>query len=209
VAELHVLVPVKRLDHAKSRLAGALAPADRRALALAMLGDVLAAVGRSRSAASLTVVTGDPEAAAAARLGGATARDDEARPWNAALMEAIAALPAGSATAIVAGDLPLLERGDLDALVDALGATGVVVGRAHDGGTNALALGPAGAIAPHFGEPASAAVHARLAREAGYEPIVLDRPGLAVDLDTEDDLARLLHLGPRGLTAAALAARVT
>jgi FO synthase len=51
VAELHVLVPVKRLDDAKSRLAGALAPADRRALTLAMLGDVLAAVGRSRSVA--------------------------------------------------------------------------------------------------------------------------------------------------------------
>jgi 2-phospho-L-lactate guanylyltransferase len=209
VAELHVLVPVKRLDDAKSRLAGAVAPADRRALALAMLGDVLAAVGRSASAASLSVVTRDPEAAAAARLGGATARDDEARPWNAALMGAIAALPAGAAAAIVAGDLPLLEPGDVDAIAEALDATAVVVGRAHDGGTNALALGPAGTIAPHFGEPASAALHARLAREAGYEPVVLDRPGLALDLDTEADLARLLELGPRGRTAAALAVRVT
>ena len=209
MAELHVLVPVKRLDDAKSRLAGALAPADRRALALAMLGDVLAAVGRSRSAASLSVVTGDPEAAAAARLGGATARDDEGRPWNAALMGAIADLPEGAPVAIVAGDLPLLEPGDVDALVEALDGTAVVVGRAHDGGTNALALGPPGAIAPHFGEPASAALHARLAREAGYEPVVLDRPGLALDIDTEADLARLLERGPHGRTATALAARVT
>jgi 2-phospho-L-lactate guanylyltransferase len=113
------------------------------------------------------------------------------------------------AAAIVAGDLPLLEAGDLDALAASLPVAGVVVGRAHDGGTNALALRPPGAIVPHFGAPGSAALHARLAREAGYDPVTVDRPGLALDLDTRVDLDRLLDLGPRGRTAAALAARVT
>jgi 2-phospho-L-lactate guanylyltransferase len=203
-----VLVPVKRLDDAKSRLADILAPADRRAVALAMVADVLAAVGHSASTASLTVVTADPEAAAAARLAGAVARDDEGLPWNAALMRAMASVPGGAATAIVAGDLPLLEPEDVDALAAALGSTGVVLGRAHDGGTNALALAPAGAIASRFGAPASASVHARLAVDAGFEPVIVDRPGLSLDLDTAADLDRLLELGPRGRTAAALAARV-
>jgi len=209
VSGLHVLVPVKRLDDAKSRLAGVLAPAERRALALAMLGDVLAALGGSTVAASVTVVTGDPEAGVAARLGGADLCDDEGRSWNAALTAALAALGGGVSAAIIAADLPMLEPADLDALAAALPGPGVAVGRAHDGGTNALALRPPEAIEPHFGAPQSATLHARLAREVGFEPVIVHRRGLAFDVDTAGDLDRLLELGPRGRTAAALAARVT
>jgi 2-phospho-L-lactate guanylyltransferase (CobY/MobA/RfbA family) len=42
-----------------------------------------------------------------------------------------------------------------------------------------------------FGEPASAAVHAALARDAGLEHTIVDLPGLAFDVDRPADLARL------------------
>jgi 2-phospho-L-lactate guanylyltransferase (CobY/MobA/RfbA family) len=37
--------------------------------------------------------------------------------------------------------------------------------------------------------------HQGAARAAGIEPVVVDRPGLAFDLDTPADLARWLELG--------------
>jgi 2-phospho-L-lactate guanylyltransferase (CobY/MobA/RfbA family) len=64
-----------------------------------------------------------------------------------------------------------------------------VVGRAHDGGTNALWICPAGALEPAFGAPGSAAVHAARAQAGGLDVVVVDRPGIAHDVDTPADLA--------------------
>ena len=47
--------------------------------------------------------------------------------------------------------------------------------------------GPPGLVHTHFGEPRSAAVHAGL----GVDHVVLDLPGLAFDVDTPGDLARM------------------
>ena len=51
-----------------------------------------------------------------------------------------------------------------------------------------------GVIGFRFGAGSFAAHHAE-ARAAGVEPAILDRPGLAFDLDTPQDLARWLELG--------------
>jgi len=45
-------------------------------------------------------------------------------------------------------------------------------------------------ITPAFGSAASALVHAQLAATAGIESVLLDRPGLALDVDTPDDVIR-------------------
>lgn len=62
---LCVIVPVKGLGEAKSRLAAVLAPEQRAALVLAMLEDVLAAV-RAVHDGLLLLVTPDEEYAAPA-----------------------------------------------------------------------------------------------------------------------------------------------
>jgi 2-phospho-L-lactate guanylyltransferase (CobY/MobA/RfbA family) len=46
---------------------------------------------------------------------------------------------------------------------------------------------PPGLVRTHFGELRSAAVHAAL----GVDHVVLDLPGLAFDVDTPEDLARM------------------
>src|SRR5262245_58626113 len=61
--DLCAIVPVKPLDTAKGRLAGMLAPAERRRLVLTMLGDVLQVLAQERMIAQTFVVTADTDVA--------------------------------------------------------------------------------------------------------------------------------------------------
>jgi len=56
------LVPLKDLVQAKSRLAGLLRPSERRALAQAMVEDVLSVLSRHKDIVRVTLVSDDPGA---------------------------------------------------------------------------------------------------------------------------------------------------
>ncbi|MGW4502781.1 2-phospho-L-lactate guanylyltransferase, partial [Micromonospora sp. NPDC004336] len=71
-----VVVPVKPLAAAKSRLRGALPAVPHEALALALAADTVAAVRACPAVAGVLVVTDDPRVAAAARRAGATPLPD-------------------------------------------------------------------------------------------------------------------------------------
>jgi 2-phospho-L-lactate guanylyltransferase (CobY/MobA/RfbA family) len=58
-------------------------------------------------------------------------------------------------------------------------------------GTNGVALAPPDAMTLTFGEP-SFARHLETARAQGLAPRVLRLPGLALDIDTPEDLTTLL-----------------
>jgi 2-phospho-L-lactate guanylyltransferase len=184
-----ILIPLKRLDAAKSRLAPALSEAERRRLMAAMVAHVVR-TALAADAGRVVLVSSDPAAQALADRLGIGRVSDAGLPWNPGLVHARAQLPApAEAVLYLAGDLPLVEVGDVAALIDA-GTTGTaVIGRAHDGGTNALWVCPPTALRPAFGTPESAAVHAGRAEECGLEAVVLDRPGIAHDVDTPADLA--------------------
>jgi 2-phospho-L-lactate guanylyltransferase len=66
----------------------------------------------------------------------------------------------------------------------------VIVPDRHGTGTNALVLSPPDAIEPAFG-PGSFARHVAAAEAAGVPHRVEEVPGLALDVDTPDDLAEL------------------
>jgi 2-phospho-L-lactate guanylyltransferase len=194
-----VLIPLKRLDAAKSRLRSALAGGARRRLMAAMLERVVrtavaADVGR------VVLTSSDPDAPRLAADLGIASVSDAGLAWNAGLAHARATLVAPAAAVLyLAGDLPLLEADDVAAMVAAGDDATAVIGRAHDGGTNALWVAPAGALEPAFGTRGSAGVHAAHAVAAGLRPVTLDRPGLAHDVDTAADLAlarRLLAACP-------------
>jgi 2-phospho-L-lactate guanylyltransferase len=101
---------------------------------------------------------------------------------NAALD--LAVIRAGTPVLIVHADLPSVERGDVEALIDSPGD--VVIARANDGGTNALLMRTR--IRCAFG-PGSALAHAARARASGLRALVVDRPGLALDVDDEASLS--------------------
>ena len=193
---MRIIVPHRGLEAAKTRLAPVLDPAEREALARTLLARVL---GVAR-AASDDIVVISPSAALGPIVEDAGARLAVQRGMglNAGLEQARAEAMADGAPALLVlhGDLPNLSVADIGALTAAIPAAGGVAiapDRASIG-TNGLAQSPADAIPFAFGS-GSFARHREAAAAAGLEVAVVERPGLAFDLDTPADLARWLELG--------------
>lgn len=182
------IVPVGPLEGAKTRLSPLFAPEARAGLVIAMLEDVLEACRGARSVERTLVVTADP---ALARPG-CEVLTDLGRGHAAAIQLALGEATADGALVVMA-DCPLARPETLDQLAEA--AQPVALTPAQDGGVNALALRPADAITPAFGIPNGAALIVKRARAAGFEPVVIDDPRLALDVDTPEDLERILELG--------------
>lgn len=205
VVATHVLVPLKRLDGAKSRLAGLLTAAERVALMEAMLAGVLAAVREARGVEALTLVSSEPTAASLAASHGVGCWNDRGLAWNEALAAAMREVVRAPCAAVVSADLPLLAAAEVSALLEAVPERGVAIARALDGGTNAVAMRPPGAAETCFGSPGSSGLHAELAAGAGVDAVVLDVPGLALDLDCRADAERLVAAAPTSAAALLLA----
>jgi 2-phospho-L-lactate/phosphoenolpyruvate guanylyltransferase len=186
------IVPVKRLDVAKSRLAGVLDAADRSALMLAMLSDVLMNLRRSAGIARVVVVTDDREVRHRAIAEGAEVfADHDSGTHSAAALRGIAGTASPTDRVFLApADCPLVRVEELDELLLAPQPPVVVIPDRHGSGTNALLLDPPDAIDPAFGD-GSRQRHEQLAAAAGVESVVRVLPSLALDVDTPDDLATL------------------
>lgn len=190
------VLPVKRFDEAKQRLGETLREGARRALAEAMLTDVLTALRRARRVDGVIVVTREHAADALARAQDAqTIRDPDEPGHNPAARAGVQwAIEQGARRALlVPGDCPALDPAEVDDLLLAQPhseARVTIVPDRHGTGTNALVLCPPDAIAPSFG-PGSRARHQQLARAAGAECRIAEPPSLALDVDTIEDLAAL------------------
>lgn len=188
------VLPVKRFDAAKQRLAAGIDETQRRELAAAMVADVLDAIGEARSIERLIVVTGDPIAQElAAKAGAEVVPDPEDAGHVQAAQAGIARAEAEGAerVALLAGDCPLLDPRELDRLLTGVPGSyvGIVPDR-HGSGTNALLLSPPSAIVPAFGE-GSRQRHVDAAREAGIPFGIEELPSIELDLDTPADVIAL------------------
>ncbi|HYJ20674.1 MAG TPA: 2-phospho-L-lactate guanylyltransferase [Solirubrobacterales bacterium] len=188
------VLPVKRFNAAKQRLAAGLGGEQRRTLAAAMVGDVLEAIGAARTIEHTIVVSGDPIAQElAAEVGAAVVPDPEDGGHVEATLAGIARAEVDGASCVVllAGDCPLLDPRELDRLLTGLPEryVGIVPDR-HGTGTNALALRPPDAIVPAFGE-GSCARHVAAARAAGIPFAVEELASMGLDLDTPADVIAL------------------
>jgi 2-phospho-L-lactate guanylyltransferase len=194
------VIPVKELGAAKQRLAGALDPALRRELALAMLEDVLECVAAVPQLAGIIVATVDQQAAAlAARHGAAISREDAALGH----IEAVAAVARrlasdGAAMLTLPADIPLVRPADITRLLAACGeAPAFAIVPAHDRlGSNAVLCAPADLVPLRFGGT-SFVPHVVAARAQGLNPLILDLPRVALDLDEAADLAAFLAIPSR------------
>lgn len=198
------ILPVKRFEAAKRRLAGGIEAGRRREVVEAMVADVLESIGEARGVDLLIVVTGDPLAQGLAAEAGAEVVPDPSDSGHveAALAGIARAEEAGAEAAVLLpGDCPLLDPRELDRLLTGVPETyvGIVPDR-HGSGTNALLLRPPGAIAPAFGED-SRERHVAAARAAGIPFGIEELPSLELDLDTPADviaLTRALEAGRGG-----------
>ncbi len=185
-----LVVPVKPLDEAKSRLAAVLSEEGRAALSHRWLLGVLATAQAAGCLAGLAVISRDPGVLAAAAQQGAVPIRETGDDLNAALEQARQhpCVADAGALLVLPSDLPLLTVDDLQALaaLAELGE-GVVIAPSHDGGTNALLLRPPHAIPYAFGE-ASYARHCALAAAAGLPCRTYRSETLAWDMDYPEDL---------------------
>ena len=203
-----VVMPVKVLAHAKSRLA-VLAGQRRCELALALASDTVSAVVACPEVARVLVVTSD--AMAGPRLAALGAHVVGGEPagaaggLNAALSYGASVASSrwpGSGVAALAADLPALRPAELGRALRAAGRAGTsaFVPDAAGVGTTMYAASPGGAFRPMFGG-ASRARHA----SSGAVELSLDGvPGLRRDVDTPEDLRAAVMLGA-GFRTAALA----
>jgi 2-phospho-L-lactate guanylyltransferase len=188
------VLPVKRFDAAKQRLAAGIDAERRRGLAGAMVADVLEAIGEARTIERLIVVSGEPLAQDLASEAGAEVVPD---PEDAGHVEAALAgiaraeVEGAERVVLLAGDCPLLDPRELDRLLTGVPGNyvGVVPDR-HGTGTNALLLSPPGAIVPAFGE-GSRQRHVEAARAAGIPFGIEELPSIELDLDTPADVIAL------------------
>ena len=191
-------IPVKDLVNAKQRLVPLLAADERRALAAAMLEDVLTAVADARLDATWVVTRDAAVTAIATRHGATVVTEIENRGHTAAVAAAQARAREASVRVFctIPGDVPCVTVAEVDALVDAVGAAPAVAFAASRSGrgTNGVALTPPDALPLRFGEP-SFDNHVAAARDRGITPRLLRLPGLGLDVDAPDDLVALLAEG--------------
>lgn len=194
--DVGLIIAVKRLAAAKTRLAPVFAGDLREQVVLAMLLDTISAALAVPAVGSVTVVTPDPDAAAAVRELGADVLIDPTPaghpdPLNHALAATEQSLR-GHVTniAVVQGDLPALRTAELaDAIADASRHARSFIADRHYTGTSALfAFGAP--LAPEFGV-GSARRHA----DSGAVELSGEWPGLRCDIDTPEDLAAARRLG--------------
>jgi 2-phospho-L-lactate guanylyltransferase len=191
------LVPLKALAEAKGRLAPAVGPLQRRLLAIAMFEDVIAALQAVPGLPAPVVVSPDREVWRRADAMGCRVVEEPpgAGDLNGALAAAAGAGD-GEALLVVAADLPLASAAGLERVLAAANAPVAVVPSADGGGTNVLAWRDPATFAPSFG-PDSAARHL-----AVPGAVRVDDPGLALDVDTVDDLRAVAgRLDLRSVTA--------
>jgi 2-phospho-L-lactate guanylyltransferase len=190
------VLPVKRFGAAKQRLDRDLSDGTRRALAEAMVTDVLIALRRAKRVDEVLVVSGEHAAVALAAGYDAAAVIDDPHDagHNAAAARGVAAALERGATRVllVPGDCPALDPVELDELLEQRPAERevIVVPDRHGTGTNALVLSPPDVLDPSFG-PGSRARHEEQAAAVGAEVRVVDVRTLGLDVDTLDDLTAL------------------
>jgi len=201
-----VIVPVKRPEVAKTRLADLAGP-HRAAVARAFAADTVAAALQCPEVAEVVVVTDDARAADDARQRGALViADAPDSGLNAALRHgaafAVQRRP-GAPVAALSADLPALRPDELAAALRAAAAhRASFVGDVAGIGTTMYAVTDPMVFEPRFGGRSRAAHRAAGAVE-------LDQPGIGSvrrDVDTEVDLWDAARLGLGARTAEIVAA---
>lgn len=217
---LRVLVPMKPLEDAKTRLWEGIPTLQRHGVILLMLHRVVKSAVDALGPGSCNVLGGDKVVRQIAEGAGAEWHPDHGKDLNSALWLSMQAVYAeGSRAALfLPADLPAITTDDVVAIALASEEYTVPVGvaAASDGGTNALLIPDSCAFAPLLGHD-SFARHQQAFAHQGTPLKVLDRENLALDIDTIDDFERAkeslpnfatrvydwqawLHLGRQGRT---------
>lgn len=186
-----ILLPVRSFEDGKRRLADTLSPGDRATLNARLFRHVLSVAvtvfGKSRCA----VVTGATAVRDTARTAGILFLEETHAGLNAAVGQGAATLFAAGAdrVTVLHCDLPFLAPDDLEAIL--CSPADIVIAPDTAGtGTNALCMSRHRMIPFCFGT-GSRLAHAAAAERRGFTTSIVERRGLAFDIDLPADLALL------------------
>jgi 2-phospho-L-lactate guanylyltransferase len=191
-----LVVPLKPLSLAKTRLGPAADAGQRVRLALAFAQDTVAAALGADAVGDVLVVTDDPVASAAlSALGARIVPDSPAAGLNAALAHGARTVTKkrpGAPVAALNADLPALRPAELTLVLGRASAFPRAFLRDAAGiGTTLLAAAPGRELRPGFGGPS------RLRHAAGGAAEILPSgvDSVRQDVDTASDLRRAAALG--------------
>lgn len=206
---IFAIIPVKRFENSKSRLAPLLGVQERVQLAGLMLQDTLAALSASGCFAEILVVTGDMRAKEIAGNRGARVifqESDTGVNSAVALADAYSKKAGAHATVVVPQDLPLMSADDMREVctLAAGGPCVAVCPSLRFDGTNILLRKPPLAIATHYDND-SYENHLHAAKAAGIVTKVIKSKGLMFDLDTPEDARDLAGIADGAAGAKATA----
>ncbi|GAA4332172.1 2-phospho-L-lactate guanylyltransferase [Streptomyces venetus] len=201
-----LVVPLKPLAQAKSRLADTADDGLRPDLALAFAQDTVSAALACPAVRDVAVVTDDARAGRElTALGAAIVPDEPGGGLNAALAHATAVVRAarpGSPVAALNADLPALRPPELSRVLEAAAEfPRAFLPDAAEIGTTLLAAAPGRPLSPAFGTDSRARHRASGAVELSLSGV----DSVRQDVDTGDDLRSALALGVGPHTAAAAA----
>lgn len=191
------IVPLKRLEEAKSSLSSALSQKERRDLVLCMFADVLNAIRSATLIEGTIVVSPDEEVLKFASENGAMGVLEPGLELNDALKLAIRRTIEGGASSvlILPSDLPLLRPADIENIIAmASSPKEVVLSPSKANGTNALFLRPPDVMSLRFGGESFPA-HLAEARRSGIIPKIYRSASTATDIDDVASLSIVEALG--------------
>jgi 2-phospho-L-lactate/phosphoenolpyruvate guanylyltransferase len=192
-----ILVPIKNTSGAKQRLASILDQDSRTWLAQAMLHDVLSAIHQWNDRPSVGIVTSDPYATQLANEYKFEIISDPENPGETGAIEMatqICVERGEDNTLVIPADIPLIEAWELEEIYKQAPAKGTVLVPAGDGrGTNAAFRRPANLFPLRFGNDSFKPHHAA-AQATGQPCVILNLPGVVVDVDNPEDLHQLIAL---------------
>jgi len=191
-----LVLPLKSLRDGKTRLAGVLETSERAALISGLLEHVLDQAAQFPGLEQTILVSACAEARACAARYGTRVLEEKVPGLNPALEQArITARAAGATKMLVAPcDLPLLTADDLRCLAAAASLQAIAIAADRAGtGTNGLCLPASAHFEFAFGVE-SYVRHRMAVERLGLRIATVERPGLAFDVDTPEDLQRLRSL---------------
>jgi 2-phospho-L-lactate guanylyltransferase len=198
-----VIIPVKRLDNAKSRLSSLLTDDERKLFCLKMLEDVLTTVKATRRIHQTVVVSRDPAVLRIAGTFGVAYLEERKTGLNEAVSEAIGWSVERGATSVLVlpADIPLVTPTDLNRTLSLGKKASIVISSSRSGkGTNALLLTPPNAT-PTFYGPNSFQRHVQEALKRKISFRRLRSPRTALDVDTVEDLKELVSTNTKETSA--------
>lgn len=184
-----VVIPMKELGQAKSRLSLALDAHQRERLVLGLFDRTLAFFHSTFPQFDVRILTASAELAVRTHAAGAQVlRENAATGLNAAASRAAqwAVTQDYQRLIIVPADIPVLLREEVEQMLALAGKYDVVIAEARDGGTNMLLMSPPRDIPFQYGL-GSALRHETVARANGLSAKRRYLPFLGHDLDTPDD----------------------